>query len=89
MPRDAVVATARRRGPGREEIRQFYAGLLAHFPEATWELRTTVFEGDLLYVEWGIAGGGNRVDDEVDTFVFDDGLFRLQTAHLTVRAVGS
>jgi hypothetical protein len=28
-----------------------YAGLLAHFPEATWDLRTTVFEGDLLYVE--------------------------------------
>ncbi|HEV7824040.1 MAG TPA: nuclear transport factor 2 family protein [Mycobacteriales bacterium] len=86
---DAVLllASGARRGHG--ELRQFFTDMLAELPHATWDLKTTVFEGDALYVEWSAASGGKRVDDGVDTFVFADGLIRLQTAHLTVQPAGA
>jgi hypothetical protein len=40
-------------------------------------------------VEWGAGSGGKRVDDGVDTFVFADGLIRLQSAHFTVQPAGA
>jgi hypothetical protein len=41
---------------------------------------------DLL--EWGAEGGGNRVEDGIDTFVFRDGLIRVQTVRYTLRSAG-
>jgi ketosteroid isomerase-like protein len=86
---DAVIVTAGGIARGHDQIRQLFAGLLADLPKAAWDLKATVVEGDVLYLEWAAAGGENRVDDGVDTFVFDDGLIRLQTVHLTVQAAGA
>jgi ketosteroid isomerase-like protein len=33
----------------------------------------------------GAEGGGNRVDDGIDTFVFRDGLIRVQTLRYTLQ----
>jgi ketosteroid isomerase-like protein len=82
---DAVLLRASGAARGHDALRQFFTGMFAELPHATWDLKTTVFEGDALYVEWAAAGGGKRIDDGVDTFVFADGLIRLQTAHFTVR----
>jgi ketosteroid isomerase-like protein len=79
---DAVILTAEGAVRGRAEIRELFARLLAQIPQATWDIETTVFEGDALYLEWAASTvGGNRAEDGIDTFVFDDGLIRLQTVH--------
>ncbi|HEY0485831.1 MAG TPA: nuclear transport factor 2 family protein [Mycobacteriales bacterium] len=83
---DAVIISATGVRRGHAEIRDLFAGLLAEIPQASWDLKTQVYEGDVLYLEWAAAGGGNRIDDGVDTFVFGDGLIRLQTVHLTVQS---
>jgi hypothetical protein len=51
--------------------------LLGGLPQATWDIKNTVYEGDAMLLEWGAEGDGNRVGDGVDTFIFGDGLIRL------------
>jgi hypothetical protein len=48
------------------------------------DIKTTVYEGDVLLLEVGAEGGGNRVEDGVDTFVFRGGLIRVQTVRYTL-----
>jgi hypothetical protein len=40
---------------------------------------------DILFLEWGAEGGGNRIEDGIDTFVFRDGLIRVQTVRYTLQ----
>lgn len=53
-------------------------------PQAQWDLET-VFADDVLYLEWKAKGGGRTVDDGIDTFIFQDGLIRVQTVVYSVR----
>jgi hypothetical protein len=46
-----------------------------------------VFADDVLYLEWSAKGGGHAVDRAIDTFIFADGLIRVQTVVYTVRPV--
>jgi hypothetical protein len=54
-------------------------GLRQRGAAGIWDLKTTIVEGDSLFLEWGAEGGGNRVEDGIDTFVFRNGLIRVQT----------
>jgi predicted SnoaL-like aldol condensation-catalyzing enzyme len=83
---EAVILSATGVVRGREEVRKAFARLLDDLPQAAWDLKTTLFEGDVLYLEWAATAEGHRVDDGVDTFIFDDGLIRLQTIHYTVKS---
>ena len=81
---DAVLITPAGAVRGRADIRGVFAGLLADLPRATWDIRTTIFEDDVLLLEWGADSDANRIEDGVDTFVFRDGLIRVQTARFTL-----
>lgn len=71
---------------GREGVREAFVELIDTVPDASWTLPTTVFEGDILYLEWTADSPENQVDDGTDTFVFtDDGQIRVQTAKYTPR----
>jgi hypothetical protein len=58
-------------------VRENFVQLLGGLPQATWDIKNTVYEGDAMLLEWGAEGDGNRVGDGVDTFIFGDGLIRL------------
>ena len=47
--------------------------MLEDLPNAAWDLKTQIFDGDVLFLEWAADSAVNRVDDGVDTFVFRDG----------------
>ncbi|WP_432947579.1 nuclear transport factor 2 family protein [Kribbella sp. CA-253562] len=64
----------------RTAFREFFADL----PGASWGLRTTIFAGHLLFLEWEARAGGNHAQHGVDTFVFRDGLIQAQTAQYTL-----
>jgi hypothetical protein len=82
---DAMLITPAGVLRGKDSIRQAFAGVLGEIPQATWDLKTTIFEDDILFLEWGAEGGGNRIEDGIDTFVFRDGLIRVQTVRYTLQ----
>jgi hypothetical protein len=85
---DAIFITPAGVRRGKDGIRQAFTQLLGELPQATWDIRTTIYEDDVMLLEWGAEGGGSRVDDGIDTFVFRDGLIRVQTVRYTLRPTG-
>ena len=82
---DAIFITPAGVQRGKDGIRQAFTKLLSEVPQATWNLKTTIYEDDILFLEWDAEGGGNRIQDAVDTFVFRDGLIRVQTVRYTLQ----
>lgn len=83
---DSVVITSAGVARGKDEIRRVFVSLLDDLPDADWNLKNLIFEGDVLFLEWAADSAVNRADDGVDTFVFRDGMIRAQTVRYTPRA---
>lgn len=66
---DSFVITPAGIARGKEGIRQLFVKLLDDIPNALWDLKTQIFEGDILFLEWTANSAVSRVDDGVDTFV--------------------
>jgi uncharacterized protein (TIGR02246 family) len=81
---DAVFITPAGVRRGHDGIRAAFAQLLADVPDAAWDLKTLIFEGDALFLEWAATSAATRVEDGIDTFLFRDGLIRLQTVRYTL-----
>ena len=69
---------------GKDGVRQAFVKLLGDLPEARCDLKT-LFADDVLFLAWSAESARTRVDDGVDTFVFADGLIRVQTVWYTLR----
>ncbi|EUA86403.1 hypothetical protein I551_7109 [Mycobacterium ulcerans str. Harvey] len=41
-----------------------------------------------MFLEWAADSAHHRVDDDVDTFIFDGGMIRAQTVRYTPQAKG-
>jgi hypothetical protein len=85
---DSVLITAAGVARGTDGIREAFAKLLGDLPNAAWDLKTQIFDGDVLFLEWAADSAVNRVDDGVDTFVFRDGMIWAQTVRYTPRPRG-
>lgn len=81
---DAVLITKDGVVRDRAGIEATFRGLIEQIPHATWDLKTQVYDGDLLLLEWAVTSEKHSVDDGVDTFVFKDGRIAAQTVHLTL-----
>ena len=81
---DAVLIVQKEIYRGKDGARQVFTRLLSDLPQATWKL-STVFADDVLYLEWQASGGGRKAEDGIDTFVFKDGMIRVQTVVYTVQ----
>jgi ketosteroid isomerase-like protein len=81
---DAVFISPAGIKRGKDGVREAFTQLLADVPDASWTLKTQLFEGDALFLEWAADAGATRVDDGIDTFVFLDGQIRLQTVRYTL-----
>ena len=82
---DAVFITPDGVLHGTDGVRQGFTKLLADLPSAEWEVPTTIFEGDVLFIEWNAKSEKTMADDGIDTFVFRDGMIRVQTVRYTLR----
>ncbi|HUZ22708.1 MAG TPA: nuclear transport factor 2 family protein [Streptosporangiaceae bacterium] len=81
---DAVIITPSGVSRGEDGIRATFVQLLADVPEAAWDLKTLIYEDDVLFLEWAAVAAHSRVEDGIDTFVFRDGMIRVQTVRYTV-----
>ena len=82
---DAVLITPAGVSRGKDGIRAAFTQMFANVPHASRDLRTQIFEGDVLFLEWTHTAG-SVVEDGVDTYLFRDGLIRAQTARWWERA---
>jgi ketosteroid isomerase-like protein len=85
---DAVLITAKGALRGKDGARALFTALFSDLPEASLAVKTQIFEGDVLFLEWSADSAPSRIDDGVDTFVFRDGLIRVQTVRYSVKAKG-
>ena len=81
---DAIFITPEGILRGTDGVRQAFTKLLADLPGASWELPTQLYEDDVLLLEWKATSSVARVEDGIDTFVFGDGLIRVQTVRYTL-----
>ena len=81
---DAVLVVQKKVYRGKDGARAVFTQLLGDVPQAKWELETA-FADDVLYLEWKATGGGRKVEDGIDTFIFQDGMIRVQTVVYTVQ----
>jgi ketosteroid isomerase-like protein len=81
---DAVFITPDGVLRGKDGVREGFVKLIGDLPGASWELPTLIFEGDVLLLEWKAESEKAKADDGIDTFVFRDGLIRVQTVRYTL-----
>jgi ketosteroid isomerase-like protein len=82
---DAVCITPSGVKRGKDGVRETFTQLLADLPNAGWGLKTQIYEGDVLFLEWTADSAKTRVEDGIDTFVFRDGSIGVQTIRYTVQ----
>ncbi len=82
---DAVFISPAGVKRGKDGIREAFTELLADVPNAAWDLKTLIFEDDVLFLEWAAVSSATKVEDGIDTFVFRDGLIRVQTVRYTLQ----
>ena len=80
---DAILIVQQQVYRGRDGARRVFTQLLSDVPQAEWDLEP-VFADDVLYLAWKATGGGRKVEDGIDTFIFRDGMIRVQTVVYTV-----
>ncbi len=81
---DALLITPEGAARGKDGVRQGFTKLLDDLPGATWDLPTQIYEDDILLLEWKADSEAARVEDGIDTFVFRDGMVRVQTVRYTL-----
>jgi ketosteroid isomerase-like protein len=69
---------------GKSGVREAFKQLFADIPDAKWNLKTQLYEDDTLFLEWAAESSATAVEDGIDTFVFRDGLIRVQTVRYTL-----
>ena len=85
---NAVLITPAGVQRGKDGIRAAFTLLLADVPNAAWDLKTQIYEDDVLFLEWAADAAATFVEDGIDTFVFRDGLIRVQTVRYTLQRKG-
>ena len=85
---DAIFITPDGILRGKDGVRQGFVKLLGDVPGASWELPTQLFQDDILLLEWKAQNDTVKVEDGIDTFVFRDGLIRVQTVRYTLTPKG-
>ncbi len=82
---DAIFITPAGTRRGKDGIRAAFTQMLADVPDAAWDLKTQIYEDDVLFLEWAADAAATRVEDGLDTFIFRDGLIRVQTVRYTLQ----
>jgi hypothetical protein len=81
---DAVFMTPDGVRRGKDGVREGFVKLIGDLPGASWELPTQLYEDDILLLEWKAESEHTKAEDGIDTFVFRDGLIRVQTVRYTL-----
>ena len=76
---DAVLLTSQGPLEGKTGVEAFFRQAFSLLPQAQVSANQVVSSGAAMLVRWRAESPGGRVDDGVDTFVFEGGLIKLQS----------
>lgn len=79
-----VILTGRGIFRGHDGMRDLNRILTADLPNATFEYRTQLAEGEVAFLEWTALADGARVHDGADSYLIRRGKIVAQTIHYTV-----
>ena len=65
---DAFFMTPAEVQRGKAGIRHAFTKLLSDIPQAKWNLKTQLYENDILLLEWTADSAKTKIDDGIDTF---------------------
>jgi ketosteroid isomerase-like protein len=82
---DATILTGQGVLEGHSGVQAFYTNALESLPGAQFAVTGAAYSNDAALVHWTAESGEGRIDDGVDTFVFEGGNIRLHTVHFTVQ----
>ena len=82
---DATILTGQRVLEGHSGVQEFFTNALQALPGAHFSVTDATYSSDAALVHWTAMSGAGRIDDGVDTFVFEEGDIRLHTVHFTVQ----
>lgn len=85
---DVVILTGRGVFRGHDGMRHLNRTLGEELPNAAFEYRTTLVEGEVGFLEWTARADGARVSDGADSYLIRDGKIAAQTIHYTVERDG-
>ena len=81
---DVVILTGRGIFRGHDGMRDLNRTLGEELPNAAFEYRTVLAEGEMAFLEWSARADGVRVSDGADSYLIRDGKIAAQTIHYTV-----
>jgi hypothetical protein len=81
---DAVFLSSRGIYRGHDGLRHLNKMLQEEFPEATYEYRNQLVDGEMAFLEWTARSGNAVVKDGADSYLIRDGQIIAQTIHYTV-----
>jgi len=82
---DAKILTGQGVLEGHSGVEEFFMLALRSLPGAQFAITDTTYSSDAALVHWTAGSDEGRIDDGVDTFVFEDGDIRLHTVHFTIQ----
>ena len=82
---DLVVLTGSGTFRGHDGLRQLAERLRRELPDATFEYRTRLVEGEVGFLEWTAQSRDAHVGDGADSYVIKAGRIVAQTIHYTVK----
>ena len=68
---------------GKDGVRAGFTKLFGDLPNAQFDVRTRILEGNVLFLEWSAISAASRTNNGVETFLVRDGKIVLQTVHYT------
>ncbi len=84
---DLVVLTGGGVFRGHDGLRQLAERLRKELPDATFDYRTRLVEGEVGFLEWSARSANACVDDGADSYVIRGGRIVAQTIHYTVKTI--
>jgi hypothetical protein len=82
---DLVVLTGRGVYRGHEGLKQLARILREELPDATFEYRTRLVQGEMGFLEWTGRSPMAEVEDGADSYLIRDGKIVAQTIHYMVK----
>lgn len=73
---------------GYDGMRQLARRLMQELPQARFQYRTLLVEGEIGFLEWSAESPAATVEDGADSYLIRDGRIVAQTIHYTVRPRG-
>jgi hypothetical protein len=82
---EVALLTGRGLYRGHDGMRELNRRLMEELPNARFEYRTRLVDGEMGFLEWAAEADGARVEDGADSYLIRSGRIVAQTIHYTVR----